>query len=116
MKRDVRDYLEDILNECDYLIKKSKVIKYNEFIINEDLKRAFVRSLEVIGEASKKISHYIREKCPNVNWRDIAGMRDKLIHEYFGVDYEVVWKTITEDVPSLSAEVSRILDLEAKND
>lgn len=54
MKRDVRDYLEDILNECDYLIKKSKVIKYNEFIINEDLKRAFVRSLEVIGEASKR--------------------------------------------------------------
>jgi len=109
MKRGVKDYLQDILNECEYLTEKSKTVKYSEFLQNEDLKRAFVRSLEIIGEASKKIPLEIKQKYAGINWRDVAGMRDKLSHEYFGVDYEVVWKTVVEDVPFLKSEVKKIL-------
>ena len=58
------------------------------------MKRAVVRSLEVIGEAAKKIPEDFRKSFKNVEWKDVAGMRDKLIHEYFGVDYEIVWKTL----------------------
>ncbi len=112
MKRIVRDYLEDILNECTYLIERSRTVTYREFLYNEDLKRAFVRSLEVIGEASKKVSGYIGKEYPDINWRDVAGMRDKLIHDYFGVDYEVVWKTIVEDVPLLQSKIKNILEKE----
>lgn len=114
MKRSSEDYLVDIFNECEYLTEKSKNITYMEFLQNEDLKRAFVRSLEIIGEASKKVSILIKEKYRNTNWRDIAGMRDKLSHEYFGIDYEVVWKTVIEDVPILKSEVKKILDEEKK--
>ena len=114
MKRNVLDYLEDILNECMYLVERSRMITYQEFLYNEDLKRAFVRSLEVIGEASKKVARYIGKEYPDVNWRDVAGMRDKLIHNYFGVDYEVVWKTVIEDVPFLQSKIKSILEEEER--
>ncbi len=90
MKREISDYLEDILAECGYLLQRTIDLEYGEFITNEDLTKAFVRSLEVIGEAVKKIPDEIRALHNDISWRDIAGMRDKLIHEYFGVDYEVV--------------------------
>ncbi|WP_427366744.1 HepT-like ribonuclease domain-containing protein [Candidatus Caldatribacterium saccharofermentans] len=82
-----------MLNECVYLIKRSRAITYQDFLDNEDLKRAFARSLEIIGEAAKKVSRSIGARHPEMNWRDVAGMRDRLIHDYFGVDYEVIWKT-----------------------
>ncbi len=110
MKRIIEDYLEDILEECNYLLERSKNFTYEAFIENEDLKRAFIRSLEIIGEATKKIPQEIRIKYPDIPWRDIAGMRDKLIHEYFGISYEIVWKTIKEDIPFLKQEIEKILN------
>jgi len=111
MKQEVLDYLIDILTECNYLLSECKCLDYESFISNEHLKRAFVRSLEVIGEAAKNIPHEIRKNYPKIKWREVAGMRNKLIHEYFGVDYEVVWETIKRDVPELMDTVETILKI-----
>ena len=69
-----------------------------------------IRELEIIGEAAKNVAVEFREANPDVLWKDIAGMRDKLIHEYFGVDTEAVWNTVESDIPKLKAEVQKLLD------
>ncbi len=107
--REFKDYLIDIKNECEYLINKSKNISFDDFIRNEEFKRAFVRSLEIIGEASKKIPKEIRKKYSQIRWRSVIGMRNKMIHEYFGVDYEVVWKVIKERIPELYDVIQKII-------
>jgi len=108
--REIRDYLIDIKTECEYLINRSQNLSFEEFIGNEELKRAFVRSLEVIGEAARYIPKEIRKKHPEIKWKSVVGMRNKLIHEYFGVDYMVVWKTVKERIPDLYKLIIKILD------
>ena len=110
MSFEPRDYLRHVLEEADYLIGSSAGVTAEEFQANETLQRAFVRSLEVIGEAAKNIPEEFRQEHPNINWRGMAGMRDRLIHGYFGVDYEIVWDVVINHVPSLRREVASILD------
>ena len=110
MSRDIMDYLMDIKNECDYLSNRTHDITFEEFLKNEDLKKAFVRSLEIIGEATKKIPDDIRKQYPQIKWKSISGMRDILIHEYFGVDYQVVWKTVTTRIPELKIVIDSIIN------
>ena len=107
--RDFTAYLEDILKECIYLSERFENLSFAEFISNEDLKRAAVRSLEVIGEASKKIPEEVKERYPSVPWREMARMRDKLIHGYFSVDYLVVYRTVLEEISPLKEEIEKIL-------
>lgn len=107
--RELRDYLIDIKNECEYLMNKTKNISYRDFFNNEEYKRAFVRSLEIIGEASKHIPRDIRKKYPQIKWKSVVGIRNKIIHEYFGIDYEVVWKTIKEKIPELYIIIQKII-------
>ncbi len=109
MKREVMDYIMDIKSECEYLLKRMRDITYEELIKNEDLKKAFVRSLEVIGEAAKKIPDDIRNCYPQIKWKNISGMRDILIHEYFGIDYRVVWKTVRERIPELEDVIKKMI-------
>lgn len=108
--KELRDYLFDIKNECEYLVNRSKNLSYEDFIANEDLKKAFTRSLEIIGEAAKQIPKEIRKKYPQIRWKSVVGIRNKLIHEYFGVDYQVIWKTIKEKIPFLLEVIEKIIE------
>ena len=103
------DRLRHIRDECAYLARRTQALQREEFFASEDLKRAFVRSLEIIGEATKQIPAEFRHQHPELPWRLMAGMRDRLIHDYGGVDYTIVWQTSTEDIPALLAQVERIL-------
>jgi uncharacterized protein with HEPN domain len=73
------------------------------------LKRAFVRSLEIIGEAAKHVPKDVRHRHSHVEWRAITGMRDRLIHGYFGVDYEIVWDVVNTNIPVLHRDIAAIL-------
>ncbi len=109
MSFEPRDYLRHILVEADYLIDRSADLSYDTFASDETLRRAFVRSLEIVGEAAKKVPEDFRAQHPVVEWRAMAGMRDRLIHDYFGVDFELVWDVVRQHVPALRAQIAAIL-------
>ena len=103
------EYLRHILDEADYLITHTQRLSKEEFIQDQTLKRAFVRSIEIIGEATKQVPDNMRQKYAHVQWRAMAGMRDRLIHGYFGIDYDIVWDVVTNKIPGLKTEIEEIL-------
>ena len=76
------------------------------------MQRAFARSIEIIGEATKKIPDELKQRHPHIEWKAIAGMRDRLIHDYFGIDYDIVWDVVINKIPPLHQEIKKIIDKE----
>ncbi len=105
-------YLKHIMDEIIFLKEKVEGLRFEELTGDKVLQRASVRSLEVIGEASKNVSEELKEKYDQVDWRKIAGLRDKLIHHYFGVDWDILWDVIQNRIPSLETEIAAILEKE----
>jgi len=103
------EYLRHILDEIDYIESTSRNIDKDVFLADETLKRSFVRSIEIIGEAAKKVQADFKEKHSDIEWKRIAGMRDQLIHHYFGVDYHIVWDVAKNKLPELKQKISRII-------
>ncbi len=113
MKREIGDYIEDIIGAIDKTMNFVKNISYEEFIQDDKTVFAVVRALEIIGEAVKNIPDDIRKNYPEIPWKDMAGMRDKVIHEYFGVKLSIVWRAVKEEIPPLKPIFEKILrDLE----
>lgn len=105
------DYIRHILDEIDYILAQVTDTDFRTFLEDATLKRAFVRSLEIIGEASKKLPDDVRALQPDIEWRKITGMRDRLIHDYFGVDYTLVWDVATTKLPYLREKLRELFDV-----
>ena len=111
MSKSMIDYLRHILVECEYIeeLKQNGLTKA-ELLEDETKKRAIVRSIEIIGEATKNIDKPFRERFPQINWKQMAGMRDRLIHNYMGVNYNIVWDVIETKIPQPKTEIERIIN------
>ena len=109
MSKQPEEYLKHILDEIKFLISSSETLTEDKFMYNETLQRAYSRSLEIIGEAAKLLPKEFTEKYAVVDWSLMAGMRDKLIHHYFGVDYSIVWDVVKNEIPKLKIQIEQIL-------
>lgn len=110
MSRLPEEYLKHILDENDYLIEASAGLAEEKFSRDETLQKAFVRSLEIIGEAVKNLPLEFTQNHQTINWKSFAGMRDRLIHGYFGVDYQIVWDVIKTEIPKLNQQIKDMLN------
>lgn len=112
MSKDPTEFLKHILDECSYILSVSENLSFENFLEDETLKRALVRSLEIIGEATKKIPADFKIKWNTIQWKNMAGMRDRLIHDYIGVNYSIVWDVIKNKIPDMHKGISSFLSEE----
>ena len=112
-KRDVKLYVKDILEAIKAIEKFVEGMDFESFKEDDKTSSAVIRKFEIIGEATKNIPQSIKEKYPHIPWKEMAGFRDKLIHFYFGIKYDIVWDTIKLRLPELKKNIERVLkDLE----
>lgn len=112
MSKEPKEYLRHIHDECLYIISVSENLFFEDFLEDETLKRAVVRSLEIIGEATKKIPADFKVKWNFIHWKNMAGMRDRLIHDYIGVNYRIVWDVMKNKIPVMHKEILSFLSKE----
>ena len=113
MSKEPLEYLRHIQDECIFVLSVIGAETDKEVLLSDEtLKRAVVRSLEVIGEATKKIPVDFKLKWSSINWKNMAGMRDRLIHDYMGVNYSIVWDVVKNKIPELSIQVQEVIDSE----
>lgn len=114
MKKDSMIFVEHIIDSIKNIEAFMKKVSRESFLKNKEKQSAVIRQIEIIGEAVKNLPSEFKDKHPNVPWKDIVGMRDKLMHHYFGVDIEKVWITLKEDIPKLKNQIKNIIELEKK--
>ena len=108
--RDEKHYLSDILESIEAIEIYLENISYEEFINDRKTYSATIRELEVIGEAVSKISDEIKAKYQDVLWQPIKNFRNKIVHEYFGIDYKMVWDIVKNELPILNSQISNIIN------
>lgn len=109
MKREYEDYLRDMLENAEKALSFVQGMDYDSFYADDKAVYAVIRALEIIGEAARQIPEDVRKLNPEIQWREIAAMRNKLTHEYFGVNTKVIWRTVLEDLPSIIPLLKRML-------
>ena len=109
MPRDIHVFLDDIVEACGKIIRYTSGLSFDQFHSNEKTIDAVVRNLEIIGEAAKKLPDETRNEMP-LDWKRISGLRDVLIHQYFGIDVEIIWDIVQTKVPELSERVHEFLN------
>jgi uncharacterized protein with HEPN domain len=107
--KDDRLLLVHIHKEIVFLRKITGGREYDDLLSDEYFAHAVIRALEVIGEAVKNVSPSLKERHPDIGWREIAGLRDKVIHRYFEINWQIVWNVITDDLPELERKISALL-------
>jgi len=113
VKRNVALYLRDILQNMQDAEEFIQGLSYDQFTADKKTFNAVLRSIEIVGEAAKHVPDSVRSKYPAIPWKEMAGMRDKVIHFYFGVNREAIWLVVKERIPSLRPLIERVLrDLE----
>jgi uncharacterized protein with HEPN domain len=113
MSKEPIEYLKHIQDECAYILSViAEDMTKDDFLKDETLKRAIVRSLEIIGEATKQVPIDFKIKWDSINWKNMAGMRDRLIHDYMGINYSIVWDVAKNKIPELSSQIIRVLATE----
>jgi len=110
-KRGDREFLSDIKEASERIIGYVSEMSYDDFLEDYKTQDAVLRNLEVMGEAIKNISKGLRKNHGEVEWKEIAGMRDRVIHQYFGIQWEIVWSAIKDKVPELRGKIETILKL-----
>ena len=110
MKTDQSAFLNHILDAITKIEKYIQDIDEESFMESDLVQDGVIRQIEVIGEAVKRLSNDLKSQSPAIPWQDIAGMRDKLIHDYFGVDIDTVWLTAKKDIPQFKEEIKRIIE------
>ena len=108
MKRDDDVYISHIYDAIKWIEQYTKNLNYKKFLHDHLVQDGVIRQIEIIGEASNKLSRALRVKYAHIPWKDVIGMRNKLIHDYFGVDLESVWETVKKDLPLLKEELEKI--------
>jgi len=113
MSKEPIEYLKHIRDECHYLLFITETnLSKNDLLQDETLKRAVVRSLEIIGEATKRIPADFKLKWNSIKWKDMAGMRDRLIHDYMGINYSIVWDVMINKIPELYKQIVEVIKKE----
>jgi uncharacterized protein with HEPN domain len=114
MSLSIADVLKHIRDELEFLVNDSKAFNFDSFQNDKKTILSYTRSFEIIGEACKNIPEAFRNRHPQIDWKGFAGLRDIIIHQYFGIDYAAIWDTVENEVPETYSAILRIIESEEK--